>query len=248
MQDEILRTGTAQERRVVLEELLGDARACRIRYEAARDFLAAPGASEAQLPWREFRDIAGAPVLEALLAMVAAPVPSEPRAMAGDIMALLLHPSAIGRLLEMFEERRETLAEDPPVGLLRDLGGIGTAAAVNALVWLWGSGCDDEIAGALGLCDSAAAQDFLLRGAVSHENSYVRAVCMAHLKPPMTEEKMELFLSRLRAGTQNEQFVAVMKVKELRVARAVPLLVSLKAVNQDGILRKAINEALSVLR
>ncbi len=230
-----LQSGTEREKLTVLAELSGTACECR----------AVSGSRE---PWREFKAVVGAQVFEALLEIVRHAPPSELRARAGDIMARVLHPSAIGRLLEAFEERRETLAEDPPVRILKTLGGIGDEAAVRALMWLWGSGFDGEVAGALGMCDSAAAQDFLLSNAVAHGNSYVRAVCMAHLKPPVTQEKQWLFLDRLETGTQNEQFVAVMKIKELRLRRAVALLVSLRARDVDAVLRNAINEALAAFR
>lgn len=229
-----LRAGTELEKLAALDELSETACECR----------AQAGSRE---PWRKFRDVIGERAFEALLGIVQHAQPSELRARSGDILAQVLHPSAIGRLLEAFEERRETLAEDPPVRILKTLGGIGTEAAVQALMWLWGSGCDAEVAGALGMCDSAAAQDFLLNNAVAHDNSYVRAVCMAHLKPPVTKEKQRLFLDRLETGTQNERFVAVMKVKELRLKRAVPVLVSLRALDTDTVLRNAISEALAAL-
>lgn len=229
-----LRAGAELEKLAALDEL----------YETACECRTETGSRE---PWRKFRAVIGERAFEALLELVRRAPPSALRARSGDIMALVLHPSAIGRLLEAFEERRETLAEDPPVRILKTLGGIGTEAAVRALMWLWGSGCDDEVAGALGMCDSAAAQDFLLNNALTHGNSYVRAVCMAHLKAPVTKEKQELFLDRLETGTQNERFVAVMKIKELRLRRAVPLLVSLRALDIDAVLRNAIGEALAAL-
>lgn len=230
-----LRVGTVPEKLAALDELSETSAECR----------AVAGSRE---PWREFQSVVGVPVFEALLEIVRHAPPSEVRARSGDIMAQVLHPCAIGRLLEAFEERRETLSEDPPVRILKTLGGIGDEAAVRALMWLWGSGCDDEVAGALGMCDSAAAQDFLLNNAVANGNSYVRAVCMAHLKAPVTKEMQELFLARLKTGTHDERFVAVMKVKELRLRRAVPLLVSLRAQAVDAVLRDAISEALAALR
>lgn len=232
---ERLRGGTGPEKLAALEELSETAAECR-------------AASASREPWREFKSIVGEPVFEALLGIVRHAPPSEVRARSGDIMAQLLHPSAVGRLLEAFEERRETLAENPPVRILKTLGGIGDEAAVRALMWLWGSGCDEEVAGALGMCDSAAAQDFLLNNAAAHRNSYVRSVCMAHLRPPVTKEMLELFLARLESGTQDERFVAVMKVKELRLKRAVPVLVSIRALDMDSVLRNAITEALAALR
>lgn len=230
----LLRAGTEREKLAALEDLSGAACECR----------ALPGVHE---PWREFQAVVGKQAFEALLELVRHAPPSEVRARAGDIMAQVLHPCAIGRLLEAFEARRETLAEDPPVRILKTLGGIGDEAAARALMWLWGSGCDDEVAGALGMCESSCAQDFLLDNAAAHGNSYVRAICMAHLKPPVTKEKQELFLLRLETGTQNEQFVAVMKVKEMRLRRAVPLLVSLRARDVDAVLRNEISEALAAL-
>lgn len=230
-----LRGGTGPEKLAALEELSETAAECR----------AVAGSRE---PWREFKAAVGAPAFEALLEIVRHAPPSEVRARSGDIMAQLLHPSAVGRLLEEFEERREALAENPPVRILKTLGGIGDEAAVRALMWLWGSGCDEEVAGALGMCESAAAQGFLLSNAAAHCNSYVRAVCMAHLKPPVTKEMQELFLARLESGTQDERFVAVMKVKELRLRRAVPVLVSIRKLDMDSVLRDAISEALAALR
>lgn len=98
------------------------------------------------------------------------------------------------------------------------------------------------------MCDSAAAQDFLLRNAREHASSYVRHVCIAHLNAPFTGEKTDLLINRLETGTQNEQFIAAMKVKEFRVARAAPALRALRAATADMVLSRVLDEALSVLR
>lgn len=170
------------------------------------------------------------------------------RALAGDVMACLWHPCAIGRLLETFEERRETLEEDPPVRIFRDQGAIGTEAAANALMWLWGSGMDADAAGALGICFGTAAQDFLLANASVHPNSYVRSICLAHLRPPTTKGKADLIIARLSSGTQNERFIAAMRAKEFRLVSAVLGLISARTRIDDGTLAVVIDEALAVLR
>lgn len=247
VQPGILRSGDTGEKLAALEELLEIACKCREKTDAVqRTARAAP--SVRKYPWHEFRGIVGEPVFAALVEIVQNTAPSEVRARAGDIMAQVWHPCAIGRLLETFEERREAKADLPSSGIFRNLGGIGTNAAARALMWLWGSGFDAEAAGALGMCESDAAQEFLLGNALRHSSPYVRSVCIAHLNPPATEEKIALLINRLETGTQNEQFIAAMKVKEFRAARAVPALLALRAGNTDMVLIKIIDEALAVLK
>jgi hypothetical protein len=248
-QIEVLRSGAELDKLSVLSGLYALAEECRARaeripYAAFKE----PVVRGSCAPWREFREIAGEELFGVLVEQVRQERPSQVRALAGDIMACLWHPCAIGRLLETFEERRETLAEDPPVKIFRDLGAIGTEAAANALMWLWGNGLDADAAGALGICFGTAAQDFLLANASVHSNSYVRSICLAHLRPPITKEKADLLIARLSSGTQNERFIAAMKVKEFRLAAAVPALISARARKDDGALLGVIDEALAVLR
>lgn len=248
-QVEILLSGAEQDKLPVLSGLYALAEECRakaelIPYAAFKE----PAVRENCAPWREFRAMIGAELFGVLVELVGQERPSRVRAQAGDIMACLWHPCGIGRLLEKFEERRETLEEDPPVRILRDLGAIGTEAAAKALVWLWGSGMDADAAGALGICFGTAAQDFLLTNALVHTDSYVRSICLAHLRPPITKEKADLFITRLSCGTQNERFIAAMKVKEFRLAAAVPALISARARKDDGALLGVIDEAIAALR
>lgn len=246
--NEILRTGDAGGKLAVLEELFEIASRCREKTDSLhRSVLAEPSMREHYRPWREFLAIAGEPVFEALVEIVRDTNPSEVRARAGDIMARVWHPSAIGRLLEAFEERREKKSDLPAAGIFRDLGGIGTEAAARAIMWLWGSGFDAEAAGALGRCESEVAQDFLLRNAREHSNSYVRSVCISGIKPPLTEEKTALLINRLETGTQNEQIFAAMRVQDLRMIRALPVLLALRAGNADMVLLRIIDETLAAL-
>lgn len=243
----MLRTGTTDERLALLDELFEIASECRGKTDSlCYSVLAEPAMREHYRPWRGFQALAGEPVLEALAEIVLNGPPSEVRAKAGDLMAHIWHPSAIGRLLEQFEEGRETQTVSHSV--FRDLGGIGTAAAAKALMWLWGTVYDAEVAGALGMCDSEAAQDFLMRNAREHSDPYVRSVCIAHLKPPVTREKKELLIDRLETGTYHEQFTAALKVREFRAAEAEQALRMLRTVAADKVLVKVIDEALAAMR
>lgn len=249
LQYELLCSGKDGEKLAVLEQLFEIACECRDKADSVhRPAFSKPAGRGDFRPWQEFLGIVGEPFFKALIEIVQNTTPSEVRARAGDIMAQVWHPCAIGRLLETFEERREAKSDLPSSGIFKNLGGIGTEAAAKALMWLWGTGFDAEVAGALGMCDSAAAQDFLLRNAREHASPYVRSVCIAHLNLPVTEEKTDLLINCLETGTQHEQFVAAMKVKEFRVARAAPALRLLRAGTGDTVLVKVIDAALSVLK
>ncbi|HBA62016.1 MAG TPA: hypothetical protein DCZ92_14620 [Elusimicrobia bacterium] len=248
-QCEVLRSGAAHEKLAVLNELTEASDECRARADQLpRAAFKEPGVREKYAPWLEFRKILGEPLFEAIVEIARQERPSPVRALAGDILAQLWHPAAIGRLLEAFESRLETLSENPPLRIFLDLGGIGTEAAVKALMWLWGTEWDADAAGALGMCDSGTAQDFLLANASVHPDPYVRSICLAHLRPPITKEKADLFIARLFSGTQSERFIAAMKVKEFRLAAAVPALISARARKDDEALMDMIDEALAVLR
>lgn len=190
----------------------------------------------------------GEPLFGLVLAIVRSDPPSEVRELAGDIMAHLWHPCAVGRLLEDYERRHRDMVEHkPPLGIYKNLGGIGTEAAARALMWLWGTKWDADIAGALGMCDSDAAQDFLVKQARAHSNAHVRAMCMGNLKPPVTKEKADLFMERLRDEESGECFVALCMIKDLQVACAAEALVALRARTENRMYASFISKILPVL-
>ncbi|MHB0996908.1 MAG: hypothetical protein ACYC2I_11115 [Elusimicrobiales bacterium] len=249
MQYEVLVSGEPLEKLKFLKELLEIANACRACAESLPDtVLEDPAAREKAKPWREFQRITGKPLFDTLLEIVRQETPSEVRELAGDIMAQLWHPSAVGRLLEDFEQHRDTLAEKPPMRIFRNLGRIGTEAAARALMWMWGTKWDADVVSALGMCRSEEAQDFILRQAAGHSSSYVRLVCLMYLVLPLTEEKEAFILNRLKSGTHDEQFVAIAKVKELGMVQAADTLIALRANNRTGLPVGEIDNALSALR
>lgn len=249
MQYKVLVSGEPREKLEFLKELLEIANACRGHVKALPDtVLEDPSAREAAKPWREFQEITGKPLFDALLEIVRQEDPSEVRELAGDIMAQLWHPCAVGRLLEDFEQHRDTLAESPPMRIFRNLGGIGTEAAALALMWMWGTKWDADVVSMLGMCDSEVAQDFIVRQATEHSRAYVRLVCLMHLAVPLTEGKEALIMERLKSGTHDEQFVAVTKVKELAMVRAVEALKAMRSKNRTGLPVGIIDETLLALR
>ena len=247
-QCEALGLGTPREKLEVLKELLEIANGCRACAEAQLKSVQEGQAARNLKPWCEFQNIVGEPIFDTILQIVKNYPPSGVRELAGDIMAQLWHPSAIGRLLEDFEQRRDPLAERPPLRIFRSLGGIGTEAAARALMWMWGTKWDADVACALEMCDSLEAQDFLLRQAREHSSVYVRSMCMAHLKAPLTPAKEDLFIDRLKFGTHDEKFIAILKIQELGVIGAMDALVLARGGNGDRDLIGFINEALATLR
>ena len=244
-----LASGTPHEKRAVLAELLEISNGCRACTEAQPDsLLEDPAARENAKPWRKFLDIVGQPLFDILLGIVAQEPPSEVRELAGDIMAQLWHPCAVGRLLEDFEQHRDTLTKKPPLRIFRNLGGIGTVAAAKALMWMWGTRWDADVVNALGMCDCETVQDFLLRQATEHSGVHVRLVCLMSLSAPLTTRKEALLLDRLRQGTHDERFVAIMKVEELKATWAIPELMALHAAETDFNFARFIGEALVKLR
>jgi len=235
--------GGQEEKIAALRELFALAEQSRAKADAPDSC----GSDHRGKPWREFRGIVGRPLFDQITAIVRYAPPSEVRELAGDIMALLRYPCAIGRLLELYERHLPTINDSPPLTIYKNLGDIGTGGAARALMWLWGTKWDADIAGALGRCNSTAAQDFLLRQARIHPNSYVRQMCIAYLKLPLTKDKTDLFIDRLRNGGYNERFTAILKVQELRVTCAAETLISMRAENKNKSLVGFINEALPVL-
>lgn len=147
------------------------------------------------------------------------------------MLALLGHPSAIGRLLELYERGLESVKLKPPLEIYRRLGEIGTGGAVRALISLWGTKWDADVISALYLCGSGAAQAFLIRQGLEHPKAYIRFMCLASLKAPLTESKEALLVDRLRHGTHDERFVAITKVEELKATRIIPELLALRAAD-----------------
>lgn len=226
----------------ILAELFELAGQCRSRSDEPAD----PDDPRSR-PWREFRELTGRPLFDQLLIIVRDEPPSEVRALAGDIMVLLEHPCAIRRLLELYEQRLVTVNKSPPLTIYRNLGLIGTGGAARALMSLWGRRWDADIAAALGMCKSNTAQNFLLRQASAHNNPYVRQMCIAYLKSPLTKEKTDLFIDRLCNGSYNERYVAILKVQELRAAGAAETLALMRRKSENEILAGFIKEALLVL-
>lgn len=239
-----LNGGSHREKLEILAELFELAKQCRSRSDKPADSdFDGPRAR----PWREFRTLVGRLLFDQLLAIVRDGPPSPVRELAGDIMVALEHPCAIGRLLELYEQRLPRINESPPLTIYRDLGVIGTGGAARALMSLWGGRWDADIAGALGMCKSNAAQDFLLRQAGKHNNPYVRQMCIAYLKSPLTKEKTDLFIDRLCNGSYNERYVAILKVQELRAAGAAGTLALMRKKIENESLAQFIKEALLAL-
>lgn len=226
----------------ILAELFELAGECRSRSDKPAD----PDDPRSR-PWREFRELTGRPLFDHLLEIVRDEPPSEVRALTGDIMVLLEHPCAIGRLLELYEQRIATVNETPPLTIYRDLGLIGTGGAARALMSLWGGRWDADIVAAIGMCKSGAAQSFLLRQASVHNNPYVRQMCIAYLKSPLTKEKTDLFIDRLRNGSYNERYVAILKVQELRAAGAAETLALMRKKSENESLAGFIKGTLLIL-
>lgn len=232
-----------------LRKIFATARECRARMAAKYSSLTAElRVRDSDRPWREFLEIAGEPQFSAIVDIVQKAPPSEGRDLAGDIMAELLHPCAVGRLLEAHERRGDSVLSRPPLDIYRNLGGIGTEAAATALMWLWGCKWDADIASALAMCDSEAAQDFLMRQARQHPNAHVRSMCIAGVFHPITREKCEFFVERLEKGGYNEQYFALYAINDLKVAYAADALVSLRKTTTDLAFIGLIDEALPLLR
>jgi hypothetical protein len=249
MQYEVLVSGETREKLEFLKELLELANACRANIDSLPETVFEdPVARKIAKPWREFQKITGKPLFDALLELVRQETPSKVRELAGDIMAQLWHPSAIGRLLEDFEQHRDTLAKKPPMKIFVNLRGIGTEAAARALMWMWGTKWDADVVNMLSRCDSDEAQKFILRQATEHSSAYMRFVCLMHLTAPLTEEKEALIMERLKSGTHDEQFVAVMKVQEFGMVQAADRLIALRANNVTEVPVAVIDEAISSLR
>jgi len=248
IQYKTLATGTPREKLEVLVELYATAKECRARADV---LLSSSSESftlrEAHNPWRQFRDIIGEPLFDIILTIVRLDQPSDVRALAGDILAHLGHPEAVGRLLEDYENHRNEIDNYPPLAIYGNLGRIGTDAAARALIWLWGTKWDADIAGALGRCNSDMAQDFLLMQARAHSSVHVRSMCMGNLKAPVTKEKVDLFLDRLENGEYNECFTAIYMINILRVESAANALLALRAKTGDKIVIKFIKETLLLL-
>lgn len=241
--------GTPGEKLEVIKELYAPARECRKRTDAfLNSSLENTVVAESDKPWREFRNIVGEPLFELVMGIVQNDPPSEVRDQAGDIMAHLWHPCAVGRLLEAYERHRPVLEHSPPLAIYKNLGGIGTEAAARALMWLWGSRWDADIAGALGMCASDAAQSFLVRQAREHSNVHVRAMCMANLKLPVTKEKADLYIDRLQSVNGNECFVSLCMIDALKVACAAAALADLRAKTQNAMYVNFINKILPALK
>lgn len=71
---------------------------------------------------------------------------------------------------------------------------------------------------------------------------------MAHLKAPLTTQKEGLFLDRLKSGTHDEKFIAIVKIRELGVVGAADAFILARGRNGDKNLVGFINEALATLR
>ncbi|MHB0995350.1 MAG: hypothetical protein ACYC2I_03160 [Elusimicrobiales bacterium] len=248
MQYEVLVSGETREKLKFLKELLELANACRAHVDSLPESVFEdPVARKRAKPWREFRKITGKPLFDALVELVRHESPSEVRELAGDIMAQLWHPCAVGRLLEDFEQHRDTLAERPPMRIFMNLRGIGTEAAARALMWMWGTKWDADVVNMLTRCDSEEAQSFVVRQATEHSRIYVRLCCMMSLALPLTEEKEALIMERLKSGTHDEQFVAVMKIQEFGMVQAANLLTSVRANTREPV-TGLIDEVLLSLR
>jgi len=232
------------EKLAALQELFALAEECRAKADAPSDDY---GVVLGDKPWREFRGVVGRPLFSQLTAIVRYAPPSEVRELAGDIMVLLMHPCAVGRVLELYERLSRDVNESPPSRIYKNLGDIGTGGAARALMWLWGTRWGADMAGALGRCKSSAAQKFLIREAVSHPNSHVRQMCIAYVKLPLTKAKIDLFIDRLLNGTYNERFTAILKVQELRVGRAAQTLMAMRGDSENTDFIKFINDTLPVL-
>lgn len=239
-----LSSGSQEEQLAALRELFVLAEQSRAKVDAPSDDY---GIILGDKPWREFHRVVGQPLFGQLTAIVRYAPPSQVRELAGDVMVLLMHPCAVGRVLELYERRIATVEASPPLGTYKSLGDIGTGGAARALMWLWGTRWGADMAGALGRCKSSAAQDFLLRQAGTHPNSYVRQMCILYLKSPLTKEKIDLFIDRLRNGTYNERFSAILKVKELRVGRAAQTLMAMREDRENTDFIKFINDTLPIL-
>jgi len=239
-----LSSGSEEEKLAALRELFALAEQSRAKADApSDDYGVVPG----DKPWREFRGVVGRQLFGQLTAIVRYGPPSEVRELVGDIMALLLHPCAVGRVLELYERRASEADDPPPLRVYKNLGDIGTGGAARALMWLWGSRWGADMAGALGRCKSSAAQKFLIREAVAHPNSHVRQMCIAYVKLPLTKAKIDLFIDRLLNGTYNERFTAILKVQELRVGRAAQTLMAMREDSENTDFIKFINDTLPVL-
>lgn len=248
MQYEVLVSGETREKLKFLKELLELANACRAHVDSLPESVFEdPVARKKAKPWREFRKITGKPLFDALVELVRHESPSEVRELAGDIMAQLWHPCAVGRLLEDFEQHRDTLAERPPMRIFMNLRGIGTEAAARALMWMWGTKWDADVVNMLTRCDSEEAQSFVVRQATEHSRVHVRLRCMMSLALPLTEEKEALIMERLKSGTHDEQFVAVMKIQEFGMVQAANLLASVRANTREPV-TGLIDEVLLSLR
>jgi len=235
---------TRREKLEILAELSTLAGQCRTRSDAPADpDINVPRAR----PWIEFRKLTGRPLFEQLLVIVRNGPPSMVRELAGDMMVVLEHPCAVSRLLELYEQRLATVNESPPLSIYRNLALIGTGGAARALMSLWGGRWAADIAGALGMCRSSIAQNFLLRQARAHGNPHVREQCIAYLKAPLTKEKTGLFIDRLCNGSYNERYVAILKVQELRVAEAAETLAKMLKRSENESLAGFIKGALRAL-
>ncbi len=238
----VLDGGGREEKLEALGELFALARDSRAKTDAPSDDY---GIVLGDKPWLEFRRAVGRPLFDQLTAIVRYGRPSEVRELAGDIMALLLHPCAVGRVLELHERLGSSVNNSPQLRIYKNLGDIGSGVAARALMWLWGSRWDADIAGALGRCKSSAAQAFLIKQAVSHPNSHVRQMCIVYIRSPITKEKADLFIDRLLHGTYNERFTAILKVQELRVGRALETLVAMREEKENVDFVGFINETLA---
>lgn len=237
--------GSSAEKLEVLKGLLGKAAECRARADArACPWPESEHASEAPRPWEEFSAIIGETLFSAIEEIVRQEPPSELREFAGDIMAHIWHPCAIGRLLEKHERRGDTVLTKPPLDIYRDLSGIGTEAAAKALMWLWGCKWDADIAGALAMCRGENVQNFLMEQARAHPNSHVRATCIAGVTHPITPEKAAFLVERLENGSYNEQYYSLYMISELRVARAAEALAAFRRKTSDRAFTGLIDEAL----
>jgi hypothetical protein len=247
LHDQLL-TGAPSAKLAALRALYYQAKSCRADAEARRT--ASPDAyiiPDDLKPWREFSALAGASVFSALQELVRQEEPSTARALAGDIMAQVLHPCAIGRLLEAYELRGDAVLAAPQLDIYRNLGGIGNEAAAKALMWLWGCKWDADIAATLGMCNTEVAQEFLIKQAREHGNVHVRATCIGYLNSPVTTAKAELLLERLENGEYNERFYAICKINILRLNCAATALKALRRKTRDAAFRGVIDETLPLL-
>jgi hypothetical protein len=236
-----LNGGSQEEKLAVLRELFALAEQSRAKADAPSDDY---GVVLGAKPWREFRGVVGRQLFDQLRVIVRYDPPSEVRELAGDIMVMLMHPCAVGRVLELYERLSIDVNESPPLRIYKNLGDIGTGGAARALMWLWGTRWGADMAGALGRCKSSAAQKFLIREAVTHPNSHVRQMCIAYVKLPLTKAKIDLFIDRLLNGTYNERFTAILKVQELRVGRAAQTLMAMREESENADFVGFINDAL----